>query len=412
MTGSLQRSRQCALAVFSGGYLLAGCASLEVDKVANGSARPEGVRYCLPKPFLQATPQVDGTVAFDVIYLPDSDHCYAIKTKTDLSSYSFQISRDEKGLLTAIEFKASTAIVGQQLLTSAGAAAVQDYNLHAAQQAAVQTAVNTAAGTVDSAKANLTAAQAALDSDRAHTAPPATITSDYNALAQAEAKFRAANDALQRVQQTGQATSTSVTVGSAAATTAPVMGTIFGQPTWPAAAAASNLPSKYSPVLFAINDSMAGASEIVQLAVVDQSKAKVNDSLTIDAAAELEGGVLANAHSAFETVTTALGPPSISPVAQSIKKSAARTNMVWVFSRPIVKDDTFKTTVATDPGGIPQAGLSATVGPDLETVSMDVSALPAGDYAIAFTFTYKVSADKPMPPAIARAKFTITPPSN
>jgi hypothetical protein len=392
----------------SGVFLLAGCANLEVTKIPsdrNALVKPEGVRYCLPKPFLQATPQLDGTVAFDVIYLPDSDHCYAIKTSTDWSNYTFQVSRDEKGLLTAIEFKASTTVVGQQLLTSAGAAAVQDYNVRAAQQAAVQTAVNAAAGAVDTAKANFLAAQAALDSDKAHGAKD--LTSDYSNIAQYEAKLRSAEQALQRVQQTGQATSTAVAPSPVATTTSPAMGTIFGQPTWPAVPSASNLPEKFGPVLFAINDSINGGKEVVELKAVAQSPMEVLGSLTVDPA-ELQRGVVAGFQGAFETVATALGPPSVSPIVQSVQK-AKTAKVAWTFSRPIVTGGNLMVTVTSDPGGQVQT-VKTELGADAETVSMDVSNLGEGDYSVEFKFKYEIASGQTMPSATAKTKLTITAP--
>ncbi len=404
-------SKPLALALVSGVYFLAGCAHLEVSKIASErSSRdsPEGVRYCLPKPFLQGTPQLDGTVAFDVVYLPDSNHCYAIKTSTTLSNYTFQVSRDEKGLLTAIEFKASTTVVGQQLLTSAGAAAVQDYNIRAAQQAAVQTAVNTAAGAVDTAKAGFVAAQAALDSDKARGVTGTPLSTDYSNLAQAEAKLRSAQEALQRVQQTGQATSTAVASGPVATTNALAMGNVFGQPTWPAGPSVSNLPSKFGPLLFAINDSIKGNKEVVEVQAVDQSATQVPGSLQIQPA-ELEGGVVNGVQSAFETVATALGPPSISPSVQSVPKIGTTATAIWTFSRKIAnKQGTLPAVVTTDPGGPAQANLAATLAGDQQTVSMDVTKLAPGDYAIAFTFNYEVATGQTMPPATAKAKFTIT----
>src|ERR1700743_737459 len=99
--------------------LLAGCSSnLDVKKV--DIDHPEaavGVTYYLPKPFLVASPQADGTVNFDVIYLPDKSHEYAIQPSSSLSAHTFQISRDEKGFLNSVEYKADTSMVGQQLLS-------------------------------------------------------------------------------------------------------------------------------------------------------------------------------------------------------------------------------------------------------------------------------------------------------
>src|SRR5258708_40211062 len=90
-----------------------GCASIKVTPVTKANASMvKGIHYYLPKPFIQVTPQADGTVVVDVIYLPDKDHEYAIHTSSQLSAFTFQASRDEKGLLSSVEYKASTSIVG------------------------------------------------------------------------------------------------------------------------------------------------------------------------------------------------------------------------------------------------------------------------------------------------------------
>src|ERR1017187_6219018 len=83
-----------SLAVFAAGC----CSSLTVTKVPVGAdGQIEGVHYYLPKPFIVATPQADGTVNFDIIYLPDKSHEDAVQPVSTLSAYTFQISRDEKG---------------------------------------------------------------------------------------------------------------------------------------------------------------------------------------------------------------------------------------------------------------------------------------------------------------------------
>ena len=67
-----------------------GCASIKVTKITPGNdATIQGIRYYLPKPFIQVTPQADGTMAVDVIYLPDKDHKYAINTSSHLSAFTF-----------------------------------------------------------------------------------------------------------------------------------------------------------------------------------------------------------------------------------------------------------------------------------------------------------------------------------
>jgi hypothetical protein len=86
--------------------LAGGCAEIKVTRVTiENDANAEGIRYALPKPFLQVSPRPDGTAAVDVIYLPDSSNVYAVDTWGWLSSSTFQVALDSGGLLSAMEFK-------------------------------------------------------------------------------------------------------------------------------------------------------------------------------------------------------------------------------------------------------------------------------------------------------------------
>jgi hypothetical protein len=92
---------------------LVGCAGVTVTKVTSqNEGAVKGMRYSLPKPFIQATPQADGTIAVDIVYLPDSNNTYAFDTYSYFSSYSFQVAPDRFGMLNAVEFKENTSAVG------------------------------------------------------------------------------------------------------------------------------------------------------------------------------------------------------------------------------------------------------------------------------------------------------------
>ena len=94
---------------------LTSCAYMTVSRVDLDAEKPvSGLRYSLPKPFIQVVPQADGTVNVSVVYLPDSKNTYAIDTTSFMSSYAFQVSLDQNGLLNAVEFKQNTSAVGQQ----------------------------------------------------------------------------------------------------------------------------------------------------------------------------------------------------------------------------------------------------------------------------------------------------------
>jgi hypothetical protein len=359
--------------------LLAGCAGLTVTKVTpDNDATVKGIRYYLPKPFLQVTPQADGTVAVNVIYLPDKSHEYAIDPSSTLSSYTFQISHDEKGLLTAVEYKASTSIVGQQLATSAGAAAAQVYNANSAALAAQQTQVNTAQANVDTASANAAAAQATLNSDKANSVTNTIITTDESNLAQAQAKLQVAKSVLQRVQGSVQAVSTSVTPAAGATTTGPTMGTIFGQPTW-STPVVYNLPDKFGPVLFAINDwkdKSTGENKVEIKAVTSVIPGSMNISTN-----EYQKGVNPKAQLAFESV--GFITPTLLPLNQT--NQMAEKVVIFKFSQPINKANSIVLT--TIPTGA-YAPAAITLSQDNTLLKVDMASLTTNSYALYVDFNY------------------------
>lgn len=372
--------------------LLPGCAKLQVTKVTDANAATgKGVHYYLPKPFIQVTPQADGTVAVDVVYLPDKSHEYAIDTSSTLSAFTFQVARDEKGLLTSVEYKASTAVVGQQLAASAGAIAAQSYNIKAAQLAANQAQVNTAQTAADLALANYLAAKATLASDTAHGAVAATLTSDNAAVAQAEARLQIAQHAVQRAQGTSQAVSAPVAAGTIAATTSPAMGTVFGQQTWNAPIV-YNLPDKFGPVLFAVNDwKDRNGRNRVELKAVSGKIGASSSKQTVQPA--------------FETVATALGPPTLFPPQQTAPVSVKQ--LVFYFDRPI-KPQLLTGSVTTD-ATPPVATAAAPKGSnDGKSVTVDTTSLNAGNYVLAVNFSYVADSSGHTMSNVQKVKFTLT----
>src|SRR6267142_1350588 len=86
---------------------LAGCTRLTVKKVTPESATP-GVRYALPKPFVQVTPQPDGSVSADIVFLPDTSNTYAVDAESYLSTHTLKVST-ANGLLTKLTWNADSS---------------------------------------------------------------------------------------------------------------------------------------------------------------------------------------------------------------------------------------------------------------------------------------------------------------
>jgi len=263
----------------------AGCAEITVKKITpENDTKTSGIRYALPKPFLQVSPQPDGTIAVDVLYLPDLNNTYAVDTWGWMSSSTFQVALDSGGLLSAIEFKQNTSAVGQQVAAGAGAATSQLYNMQAQQIVANQTAVNAAQSNAETAKATSDGLKGQLATDTAAVANAQAYQTKVNAdpnasqaqkdaaagaiitaqtqvntdnanFAQAQAKYQDAQQTLNRTQTTAQAVAVTAAPGAALTTTSPpTPGTTgFGPQTW-TIPPGYDLPQNHGAVLFAIND--------------------------------------------------------------------------------------------------------------------------------------------------------------
>lgn len=96
---------------------LGGCVS--VVKVAQAKPDTKGIRYFLPEVFIQVTPNQDGTVTVEKVFLPDPKREYAISAESYMSSYKLDVERDEKGLLKSVTFNNDSAAVANQLIGSA-----------------------------------------------------------------------------------------------------------------------------------------------------------------------------------------------------------------------------------------------------------------------------------------------------
>lgn len=377
--------------------LVAGCANLNVSQVKEGDAT-KGLRYYLPKPYLQVVPQADGTINVEVIFLPDRSRSYAIDTSSYLSSYSFQASRDEKGLLTAVEFKASTAAVGQQLAGNLGAYAVQAYNMQTAAAVAQQTQINTAQVALDTARANLASAEATLDSNLANGAKPETILSDRAAVASAKAKADIAAETLLRAQTTTQIVSAPpAAAGTTATTTAPAIGTAFVPAGASTQSPVLNLPQQYGPVLYAMNDD----GKKVSLVAV---KAKLEGTT----ASASQRGVQQAAQPAFKTTSAALGPPTLVPISQAQPSSTKQAT--FVFDRPVKAMNALgssTTTDATPP--VVESSAAPKLSADGKTVTVDTTMLKTGNYLVTVAYTYVVDPAGSTLSSTKQVKLKITP---
>src|SRR3712207_4772348 len=76
-----------AVAVAAG---VTGCTDISVSRV--DPAKPwetPGMRYALPKPFIQVTSQIEGPPKVEVVYLPDEDATYGIEVSSVLAAHEY-----------------------------------------------------------------------------------------------------------------------------------------------------------------------------------------------------------------------------------------------------------------------------------------------------------------------------------
>jgi hypothetical protein len=106
-----------AALVVTAASALGGCVSTLENKPASATAK--GFRYSLPQPVLMVTPQGDGTMGLEVLYLPDPNNTYAVSATSFLGGYTFEI-RTKEGLLESITFNAGASTVAEQAISSYG----------------------------------------------------------------------------------------------------------------------------------------------------------------------------------------------------------------------------------------------------------------------------------------------------
>jgi len=65
-------------------FLMAGCAGVEITKVAPTDANKAGIRFYRPWPYLLVTKDANGVLQSSIIYLPRTNEGYAINVKSGM----------------------------------------------------------------------------------------------------------------------------------------------------------------------------------------------------------------------------------------------------------------------------------------------------------------------------------------
>lgn len=109
-----------AAVVFLAAASLASCiTTVDVRKVTPGAQpAPPGIPYFLPAPFLKVTPAGDGSLAVDIVYLPDPNHEYAAQARSVLAKYKLVLQLDENQLLKKVDWSGTSSDVAKQAVDS------------------------------------------------------------------------------------------------------------------------------------------------------------------------------------------------------------------------------------------------------------------------------------------------------
>jgi hypothetical protein len=148
------QGRGVLIAVLATLPALGGCVSTLSSVPATETAR--GLRYALPQPVLQVTPQADGTMAVEVLYLPDPNNTYAVTATSLLGGYTLEVKTKE-GLLESVTFNPDSSGVAEQAINAYGDIRKGQIDAGAAAEKAATTKAD------EKAKAAEAAAQALAD---------------------------------------------------------------------------------------------------------------------------------------------------------------------------------------------------------------------------------------------------------
>jgi hypothetical protein len=113
---------------------LMGCTTLFQSRPAD-AANGAGMRYWLPRPHILMSPQADGSVQVQVVYLPDESREYTIEASALASRLDLNVVYDKEApwLLSEVSLDAGNASVADSLIDNA--AAVREAEINARQTA-------------------------------------------------------------------------------------------------------------------------------------------------------------------------------------------------------------------------------------------------------------------------------------
>lgn len=182
--------------------LCVGCTFVTVTKVKPETDTPStpGQRFSLPRPYIQVTPQSDGSIVADVVYLPDPDRTYVIASSSYLASDTLEVTTDG-GVIKTINWTGDSSAVVAQAVTSAGNVGSTILQNEQKQKADQQSKEDAATKAVDDAMLAVSQAQSDLAILIANNATPDAILKQRVALNDAVLKLQASQATLDRLRR-------------------------------------------------------------------------------------------------------------------------------------------------------------------------------------------------------------------
>jgi hypothetical protein len=175
-------------------FLLSGCSTFVEGKRA-ASAQEEGVEYSLPVPVLRVTPMPDGTIDVQVEMLPDPDNTYRLTTKSWVSSYTLDVTR-ENGMLKSVSLDAKSDAVAGALVDARASIIKAKAEADKKDSDAAAAAAKEQAKTISDAKMAVVIADAKVTALEAGDKPdPVVVAAAKVDLAVAKAKLAALQQA-------------------------------------------------------------------------------------------------------------------------------------------------------------------------------------------------------------------------
>ncbi len=181
---------------------LGGCVCVTVTKLPPNSdaATIKGQRFSLPRPFIQATPKEDGSISAEIIYLPDPERTYAVKSFSVLANDTLEVATEGE-IVKTLNWTGISAAVVEQAAASAGTIASGILQAERTKKADQKEKEDTASKAVDDAKLELEQAQTQLAILLADPgASQESIRQARIAVANAALKLRAAQAAVDRLR--------------------------------------------------------------------------------------------------------------------------------------------------------------------------------------------------------------------